>query len=149
MRRRTGTLLLLLASLCFPLGITLPIVRLEKLYFFQETPSILELVAGLWGGGNAALSAIVFLVSVLFPLAKLAVMFAILGGPTAGQTETRLHRWMGFLAKWSMMDVLIVALVIFAAKTSGFATAIAQPGLWFYAVSVVAGASAPMLLARR
>ncbi|MEO0329087.1 MAG: paraquat-inducible protein A, partial [Pseudomonadota bacterium] len=41
------------------------------------------------------------------------------------------------LAKWSMLDVLLVALAIFAAKTSGLANAITQPGLWFFALSAI------------
>ncbi len=36
-----------------------------------------------------------------------------------------------------MLDVVLVALVIFAAKTSGLATAFTQPGLWFFAASAV------------
>jgi paraquat-inducible protein A len=50
------------------------------------------------------------------------------------------------LSKWSMMDVLLVALVVFAAKTSGLAAAVSQPGVWFYALStlLVAAASAGM-----
>ena len=35
------------------------------------------------------------------------------------------------------MDVLIVALVIVAAKTGGIATALTQPGLWFYLASAL------------
>ena len=41
-----------------------------------------------------------------------------------------------------MLDVLLVALVIFAAKTSGLAAAITQPGLWFFAASTVLAAVA-------
>ncbi len=37
-----------------------------------------------------------------------------------------------------MMDVLLVAIVIFATKTSGLAQAFTQPGLWFYAGSSLA-----------
>ena len=55
-----------------------------------------------------------------------------------------LPKWVNLLSKWSMMDVLLVALVVFAAKTSGLATAISQPGIWFYALSVVALAVASL-----
>ena len=47
-----------------------------------------------------------------------------------------------------MMDVLLVALVIFAAKTSGLANAFAQSGMWFYAGSAISGAIAAALLKR-
>jgi paraquat-inducible protein A len=47
------------------------------------------------------------------------------------------------------MDVLLVAIVIAAAKTSGLAEAFSQPGLWFYAGSTLAVSAAQALLARR
>ncbi|MNL72332.1 Paraquat-inducible protein A [compost metagenome] len=50
-------------------------------------------------------------------------------------------RLLPHLSRWSMMDVLLVAVVIFAAKSSGLAEAFTQPGLWFYAISaLMAGA---------
>ena len=41
-------LLLFVAIFCFALGITLPILHMQKLYFFEETPSILSLTHALW-----------------------------------------------------------------------------------------------------
>ena len=58
-------------------------------------------------------------------------------------------RWLSYLAKWSMMDVLLVALVIFGAKTSGIATAIAQPGIWFYAAAAILSVVGAELLRMR
>jgi paraquat-inducible protein A len=48
-----------------------------------------------------------------------------------------------------MLDVVLVALVVFAAKTSGLATAFTKPGLWFFAASVVLTAMASAVLKRR
>ena len=47
-----------------------------------------------------------------------------------------------------MLDVVLVALVIFAAKTSGLATAFTKPGLWFFAASVVLTATASAFVKR-
>ena len=69
--------------------------------------------------------------------------------PKAELAHSPLIRWAGVLSKWSMMDVLLVALVITAAKTSGLAEAIVQPGLWFYAISALCGAIAAGLLKSR
>ena len=44
-----------------------------------------------------------------------------------------------------MLDVLLVALVIFAAKTSGLAAAFTQPGLWLFTASAVLTAVASAL----
>ena len=53
----------------------------------------------------------------------------------AAMRDEGLPRWAGMISKWSMMDVLLVALIIFGAKTSGLASAISQPGIWCYALS--------------
>lgn len=137
-------LLLLFAAIAFGMGISLPIVRFEKLYFFEETPSLIELVSGLWNQGSIALALAVFAFSILFPVAKLSITFLAAFAPHMG--ETRFHKWAPALAKWSMMDVLLVALFIFAAKSSGLAQAFTQAGLWFYTASAIAGAVAASLI---
>jgi paraquat-inducible protein A len=48
-----------------------------------------------------------------------------------------------------MLDVVLVSLVIFAAKTSGLATAFTKPGLWFFAASAVLTAVASGLAKRQ
>jgi len=123
--------LLLASAVFFGLGISLPLVRFEKLYFFSETPSLMGIVGGLWTDGSAALAIVVGLFSLLFPIVKMGVAFK------SAINDDALPKWASILSKWSMMDVLLVAIVIFAAKTSGLATAISQPGIWFYGLSAV------------
>ena len=127
---------LLSAAISFGLGISLPLVRLEKLYFFTETPSLINVIAGLWDDGNFALSAVIALFSIVFPITKLFSAFH------ATLNARQLPNWITVLGKWSLMDVLLVAILIFAAKTSGFATAFAQPGIWFYMASTIFSAIA-------
>ncbi len=123
--------LLLAAAICFGLGISLSIMKFEHLWIFEEPVSLLGLVHGLWLDGSIALAIIVTLVSIVFPTAKLAM------ATQAIYDQAHLPGWARFLANWSMMDVLLVAIVIFAAKTSGLTSAMAQPGLWFYALATV------------
>lgn len=143
--RALAALLLLLAAMGFALGITLPVMRFERLLVFEDTPSILAIIATLFDDGAWALAALVSAVSVVFPLVKLATVFVHAVDP--GRDE-RWLRHMGLLSKWSMADVLVVALVIVAAKTSGLADAAALPGIWFYGGSALAGAAAAALLRR-
>ena len=95
-------------------------------------------MSSLFDDGNVMLAIVVTLFSVVFPLAKLVgIAFeatAAADGKAAGGLVARL---LPILGKWSMMDVMLVAIVIFAAKTSGMAEAFTQPGLWFYAGSAV------------
>jgi uncharacterized paraquat-inducible protein A len=42
-----------------------------------------------------------------------------------------------WLGKWSMLDVLVLALLVFYAKSTQFADAVALPGIYFFAGSVM------------
>ncbi|UGX86467.1 paraquat-inducible protein A [Phyllobacterium meliloti] len=138
---------LFIATFSLALGLTMPLMNVSKLYFFDENPSLVGLIAALWTGGDWLLAVIVSLFSVILPIGKLAVaQLAAAHEPIAARL---LHRWIGILSKWSMLDVLLVALVIFAAKTSGLATAIAQPGLWFFAASAILSAIATHFIVQR
>ncbi len=138
--------LLLISAISFGLGITLPIVHFQKLYFFNDTPSLTGIISGLWGDESKLVAIAVLVFSILFPLIKLAIVFTTAIAPNAQFAHSPITKWAGILSKWSMMDVLLVALVIFAAKSSGLADAFAQPGLWFYATSAISGALAAGLL---
>ncbi len=128
--------LLVTAPFLLALGLVLPLVRFEKLWFFDETPSLLEIVASLWNGGDVALAAVVALVSIVLPVLKMIGIAA--GSMAAGGTGSLFYRnVVPHLSKWSMMDVLLVAIVIAAAKTTGLANAFTQPGLWCYAASAM------------
>ena len=144
--RRLLPPILFLASVCFALGIALPLIHVERLYFFSDEPSLTGMIAALWAGGDWLLAAIVGLFSIAFPAMKLALLHnAAYGRPEA---EAAIPGWFRVLSNWSMLDVLLVALVIFAAKTSGLATAFTKPGLWFFAASVLLTATASALVKR-
>lgn len=132
------------ASVSFALGITMPLVEIERLLVFSDEPSLLQMVTGLWRQGDLALAALIAAFSILTPSAKLLLLhIAAANGPGA-----RAPAWLHGLSRWSMLDVVLVALVVFAAKTSGLATAITKPGLWFFAASVILTAAAARLADR-
>ncbi|MEL6435703.1 MAG: paraquat-inducible protein A [Pseudomonadota bacterium] len=136
--RITIALLTLLAAMCLPLGWVLPLLQLERLFFFTDTPSLIGLVSGLWGSADYGLAIIIAIVSFAFPVAKLVALAAMVTTPTDEDDAVhRIGKWLATFSKWSMLDVVLVALAIFAAKTTGLATAISQPGIWFFAASVI------------
>jgi len=138
-------LILFAATLCFGFGLVLPIAEFERLFFLTERPSLVAVVTGLWADGDWLLAAVVGLFSVLFPALKLAVLHVAAYAPHRAALVARV----GLLSKWSMMDVLVVALAVFAAKTSGLGSAAAQPGLWFYAGAALLSALAAALIKNR
>ncbi|TDH35138.1 paraquat-inducible protein A [Pseudohoeflea suaedae] len=138
---------LVLAPFCLALGVTLPLIRFETLYVFDSAPSLVDIVSSLALDGDFALAVIVALVSILFPLVKIFVIAAeVTDLPLA--PKGRFARTLPQLARWSLMDVLIVAVVIVAAKTGGIATALSQPGLWFYLASASLALIAHMICGR-
>ena len=137
--------ILFAATVCFALGLVLPVAVFETLFVFTERPSLLEVIDGLWQEEDYAIAFLVGLFSIVFPAAKLLVLHL------AAYAPERLH-WVervGVLSKWSMADVLVVALAIFAAKTSGLAEAATQSGIWFYAAATLLSAAAAVILTRR
>lgn len=139
------SLMLFLASMSFALGLILPLVQLDKLYFFTESPSLIGVIQGLIAEDETMLAIIIGIFSIGFPGVKLALLHV------AGMSKSpryRLLSSLSFISKWSMMDVLLVAIVIYSAKTSGLATAFSLPGLWFYCFATVSSAILTLLFKR-
>ena len=126
-------ILLFVATICFALAVTQPLIHVERLWIFDEEPSLVEMIASLWQGGEWPLALLIGLFSIVTPAAKLLLLHIAV----ATDTKRVLPGWFRGLANWSMLDVVLVAIVIFAAKTSGLATAATKPGLWLFAASVV------------
>lgn len=135
------------ASFCFALGITLPLVRIERFFLLTDEPSLIAMIASLWRGGDWVIAALVLMFSVIFPAMKLLLLHAA-AFAQSGESG-RVPSWFRALSNWSMLDVVLVALVIFAAKTSGLATAFTQSGLWFFAASVALTVIAAAMVKRR
>ena len=140
--------LFVLAPFLFAFGITLPLMTFEKLFFFEENPSLTGILGSLYDNGEYALALVVSLFSVVFPFVKMVAITAeALAGP--GEASAWFVKLVPFLTKWSMMDVMLVAIVIAAAKTSGLANAFTEAGLWCYAGSALMTTVIQWLVAKR
>jgi paraquat-inducible protein A len=147
--RSLQAILLVMVPFLLALGLVLPLVRFQAFYFFSDTPSLLGIIASLWRTENYLLGAIVALVSVALPILKaISLTVEALGRGEKRRGGLFFDHVVPQLARWSMMDVLLVAIVITAAKTSGLATAFTQPGLWFYAGSTMISGLLHLLLQR-
>jgi len=130
--------LIVSAAVCLFLGLTLPVVRLTRLYVWTDTFSITSVIWTLFRDGEIWLSAILFIFSIMFPALKLLYLLAIFAMPgmsDAKRAGNLAH--LAWLGKWSMLDVLVLALIIFYVKSSGVADAVALPGIYFFAASVI------------
>ena len=142
--RRMAALSLFLATLCFALGVTEPLISIERLWLFTDRPSLVDIVAGLWSGGEIALAVVVGAFSLVLPGVKLL----LLSLAVANVEDTGPPAWIRALAGWSMLDVLVAAVVVFMAKTGTLADAATLAGLWFFVVSVLLTATGAAFLER-
>lgn len=130
-------ILALAAAVCLVLGLTLPVMKLTRLYFWTDTPSILSIVSALWASGEIFLAGVIFVFSIVFPALKL--LYIAMAGTLTTFDPARRGRWLkriGWLGKWSMLDVLVLALLVFYAQAIEFADAVSLPGVYFFAASV-------------
>ncbi len=137
------------AAVCLVLGLTLPVMRLTRLYLWTDTYSILSILWALYATNELFLAGVIFLFSIVFPALKLLYITAA-GTLTAFDPALR-SRWfkrIEWLGKWSMLDVLVLALLVFYAKSTQFADAVALPGVYFFAASVILTMAAYSLIER-
>lgn len=129
-------LLLAAATATFPVGLALPMMRVEKLLFGNEF-SVLSGIVALFQNGHWGLGAILLAFSVLFPAAKLAVLWLVWVGGLARAERRRLLEHLKALGKWSMLDVFVVALSVVAVELGPIASVTPLFGIYLFAASVL------------
>ena len=107
-----------------------------------RTDTIMSGIIGLWNDGMWAISAIVFIASILIPLLKLVGLGWLLLTVRARWTRhrrglTRLYATLDFIGRWSMLDVFLVAFLAGAIQFGGFATIEPRSGIVAFAAAVV------------
>ena len=127
------------AGVALGFGLFLPSIAFEQFFVFGQTHALTGAIIGLWRDGEYWLAIVLGLFSVVFPVLKLLLMLAdgvarVSGSHGAGGRLTRLALRLG---RWSMLDVFVVALVVFAIKGSGIADAATLPGIWVFCLAVL------------
>lgn len=130
----TGRVLLLLGILLLPLGLVLPMLETQRFIFWRESYSLIDVAGALIQGEDYLLGFVVIVFSMVFPVIK-AFGLIRLHRAVPGTISPREVRLVETLGKWTMMDVLIAALVVFTLGRSGVAAAAELPGLYFFTAS--------------
>jgi len=108
----------------------LPIMKTGSL-FGSQSDTIMSGVAYLWHSGSWHLALVVFIASVLVPLAKMICLSLLAISVQRGWTEralerTKLYRVLEFVGPWSMLDVFVVTILVALVQLKSLATI--QPG---------------------
>ena len=128
----------LAALICYPLGITLPVLRLERMGHVQEA-SIWSGMIALIESGQMVIGVIVLVCSIVIPVVKLAGLFFLCVRTPAirRRHQARLYRWIERAGRWGMIDVLLVALLVAAVKLGDLVRITPGPGVVAFTVCVL------------
>jgi paraquat-inducible protein A len=134
-RGQLTTALLILSTLLLPLGLLLPALRTTQFAFWSGEHSILSLGWALYRDGELLLAAVALGFSVAFPVIKLVWMWRLQfhRGPIA----VRRLRLLELLGKWSMADVMVLALIVFSVRGSLVLAATTLPGIYVFAAATI------------
>ncbi|MEQ9618521.1 MAG: paraquat-inducible protein A [Deltaproteobacteria bacterium] len=113
---------------------------------------LLGIIKSLFEDGSIFLGIIIFLFSVVFPVLKIALCAAALSRSRLWHTRSHngVIKTLGYVSKWSMADVFIVALIIVMFKAKGFNFSFtAEAGLYCYAVSAILSSLCIVLIMHR
>lgn len=130
---RLMAILLAAGIVLFGMGITLPVMTVTELWVFENEFSITGGIHRLWFEGEPLLAGVVAAFSIVFPVVKITLAWAI--WHHADATRPHFHLFLKLLifsGRWSMADVFIIATAIMIAKIAGFADATSEPGLFYF-----------------
>lgn len=132
------SLLLMLSTGLLFAGLTLPMLTITKLLMFSNSFSVLSGVYELWQNGHFLLFVVVAGFSIVMPLMKIAVLFRLLVKPRhVSSSFNRLLHLMHEYGRWSMLDVMVVAVLIMTVKLGAIASIEVHDGLFVFALSVL------------
>jgi len=100
----------------------LPIMDTSSLFGTQRD-TILSGIAFLWASGSFVLAAIVFVASIMVPLAKMIALAALtvsvqMRSAWDPRTRTRVYRVVEFIGRWSMLDIYVVTIMVALVQVS-------------------------------
>ena len=129
-------LLIVLAILLLAAGLCLPVLTVRKIWE-MNTFSIYSGIVSLYKEKHYALTFIIFFFSIIFPIAKLMALSGIWFVPMSDKQRKTLLYWLGFLGKWSMLDVFVIAVIIVSVKLGALASAKPERGIYFFGFSIL------------
>jgi paraquat-inducible protein A len=132
-----AAVLCVLALIVLSIAINMPFISMSKLgevRVFSLLGGIMELLRT----DQKLIGSILLIFSVIFPFAKLASLLIATSrlAPISNASRKRLHFLASITGKYSLLDILVVAIVIVLVKFKGLAEAHALPGTTYFCVAI-------------
>jgi paraquat-inducible protein A len=132
------SLLIILATIFFALGIIMPAIKFTTVYVWKNEHSIATIIWALYQNEEIFLCLVIFAFSILFPFLKLLYLLTLVSSPDMPQEfRVKSIAAMEWLGRYSMTDVMVLALIIFYVNSSGYTAARVEPGIYFFMASAL------------
>ncbi len=138
--------LLIISGVLLGIGLSLPLIKVEQLVFWKSEYSVMAGVLGLMHHGDYFLAALIFFFSVVFPIAKLVLLWGVWEMKLEEDRRNDLVKWLGMLGKWSMLDVFVVALIVVLVKLGPLAKTTPQGGVYVFCAAILTSMISGMLI---
>ncbi len=137
-RDRLIPVMLIAAGVLLASGLALPIMRVNSFFVFSSKFSILDSLLALFEAEEYFLFGVIFTFTIIFPVTKLvyAGMLWARVDVDAANFEGSLEI-IDTLGKWSMLDVLLLAVAVASIKLSVVGEAHTNPGLYLFFGAII------------
>jgi paraquat-inducible protein A len=121
--------LIILATVFFALGVMLPAIRFTTIFVWTNQHSVATIIWALWKNEEFFLCIVIFTFSIVFPFMKLFYLLTLVTSPDMpAEFRNKSISAMEWLGRYSMTDVMVLALMIFYINASGYTEATVLPG---------------------
>jgi paraquat-inducible protein A len=129
---------IILATVFFALGVMLPAIRFTTVFVWTNQHSIATIIWALYKNEEFFLCFVIFMFSIFFPFLKLFYLLTLVTSPDMpAEFRDKSISAMEWLGRYSMTDVMVLALMIFYINASGYTEASVLPGIYFFAASTL------------
>ena len=138
MRNFAFSFLIILATVFFALGVMLPAIRFTTVFVWTNQHSVATIIWALYKNEEFFLCFVIFMFSIFFPFMKLFYLLTLVTSPDMpAEFRNKSISAMEWLGRYSMTDVMVLALMIFYINASGYTEASVLPGIYFFAASAI------------
>ena len=136
-RHRDVPILLFGAAVFLSIGFTQPVMEVQKLVLWKTEYTLLAGVLSLYEDKRYFLSVVVGTFALILPLLRLFFLTLMWYLPLQEKNRRAAFHWLHHLARWAMLDVFLVAIIIVMTQTNPVATVRPSLGMYFYGIGVV------------
>ena len=132
----------MLASIIFYIPANMMPMMNTSLFGSGMDSTIMEGVVSFWKSGSYGIALVIFIASVAVPCAKFLTLGLLLvtcqrRSLWKMRERSRLYRMVEFIGYWSMLDVLVVAIVAALVKFQGLSDIEPRVGILFFGMVVI------------